>query len=80
MGIGSRKIYSTEELDELSPKRISSRRITIGIGVPMSLLNVIDRIGESEGVPQTTLIERLLRKGLAVERDEREAKHKAEGD
>lgn len=65
-------MQETAELDELAPSRISLRRITISIGLPMSIVNIVDRIGEAEGVHQGRLFERLIRKGLAVERAERQ--------
>lgn len=54
---------------------LSRRRLTLSFSMPMSLIEVVDRIAASEGLRMSTSVfERLLRKGLAVERDERERK------
>lgn len=56
-----------------------NRSVTIGIWAPLSLVEVIDRIADSETVPTAAVILRLLRRGLKEERAEQEAAAKANG-
>jgi len=58
--------------DEL--EGLNNRSVNVNMCLPMTLLELIDRIAYSEDVKSAAVIRRLLRKGLAVERDERAAK------
>lgn len=63
------------DYEELSS--LSKRRMTLSFSVPMRLVEVVDRITAAEGARSAAVVlERLLRKGLAVERNEREARAK----
>ena len=75
MDTGNRaKRHDVSDVDELTPRRISQRRVPLNISLPMALVNVIDAIADSEGMASLTLIERLIRKGLEIERAERATK------
>lgn len=56
---------------------IGRRKVTLSLGLPMSLVNVIDRISAAENNSASHVFERLIRIGLQVERDRREAATKA---
>jgi uncharacterized protein (UPF0216 family) len=60
------------ELDELNG--ISKRVVNCSFALPMSLINVIDQIAHAESVVAAKVMARVIRKGLEVERAEREAK------
>ena len=55
-----------------------SRRVNIAVSLPIELVTVVDAIADSEGVTFSRIYERLLRRSLALERDEREAKAKSD--
>lgn len=58
--------------DERTASRV--RRINTTVYLPATLVEVLDRISESEDKGFTAIAERVIRKGLAVERAERESK------
>ncbi len=53
---------------------MSRRKVNPNTALPMSLVELMDRIAASEGMPVAQVYARVLRKGLEVERAEREAK------
>ena len=53
---------------------MSRRRVTITTCLPLSLLEVLDRIADAEGTAMSRVFVRVLRRGLEVERAERQAK------
>ena len=55
---------------------MSQRRVTITISAPLSIVEVIDRIAEHESVAASKVLLRLIRLGMAVERDARAASKK----
>lgn len=61
---------------ELAEER-KERRIPVASTLPLSLVSVIDSIADSERIAVAEVLRRVIRKGLEVERAEREAKHQA---
>jgi hypothetical protein len=47
------------------------RKVAFSAYLPISLVDIIDRIADSEGRTATAVVERLLRIGLGVEREAR---------
>ncbi len=53
------------------------RNVSTQVQIPLSLITVLDQIADSEQIAFTQVLRRALRKGLEVERAEREAKQDA---
>lgn len=61
-------------MDYEERQAVRSRIVTVSLSTPSTLLDVLDRIADAEAVAFNSVVLRLLRKGLAVERDERAKK------
>lgn len=53
---------------------VRNRKVTVSVSLPVSLIDVLDRIVDSESAPICRIYERVIRKGLQVERNERAEK------
>ena len=55
-------------------ERSTERKVSLSVSLPIDLVTVIDRIADSESLSFAKIHVRVLRKGLEIERSEREAK------
>jgi hypothetical protein len=61
-------------MDYEERQSLRTRKVTINVHLPITMIEVLDKLADAEEVSTNRVVERLVRRGLAIERDERAAK------